>query len=91
MNCMTDLLQLRTAQRHKWRYLINLCGKELLLVTNREVELMKLNSSSSIIAQKVDDRKSGEKRKISLWTLATQCMEERMVSQNKLGVCVDLE
>ena len=37
---------------HKWRYVINLCGKELPLVTTRELakRLSKLNGSSSIRA-----------------------------------------
>ena len=64
MNCMTDLLHLRTAQRHKWRYLINLCGKELPLITNREIvrKLMKLNGTSSIIASKIDLKSKLHKR-----------------------------
>ena len=64
MNCMTDLLQLRTAQRHKWKYLINLCGKELPLITNREIvrKLMKLNGTSSIIASKIGLRNNHHRR-----------------------------
>ena len=55
MDCMTDLLKLRAKQEHKWRYVINLCGKELPLWTNREIvtRLMRLNGSSSIIPQRV--------------------------------------
>ena len=54
MDCMTDLLKLRAKQEHKWKYVINLCGKELPLRTNREIvtRLMKLNGSSSIFAYK---------------------------------------
>ena len=52
MNCMTDLLVLRTRQKHKWRYVINLCGKELPLKTNKEMvlQLTRLNGISSVIA-----------------------------------------
>ena len=55
MSCMTDLLQLRaTLMFSKWKYLINLCGKELPLLTNRQIvqRLMKLNGSSSVIVYK---------------------------------------
>ena len=54
MNCMSDLLQYRVHSKQKWMYLLNLCGKELPLVTHREIitRLMKLNSSSSIVAHK---------------------------------------
>ena len=55
MNCMTDLLALRTKQKHKWRYVINLCGKELPLKTNKEMvlQLMRINGTSSVMAHKI--------------------------------------
>lgn len=54
MNCLKDLLRLRATQTHKWQYLINLCGKELPLHTNREIvsRLRKLNGSSSVMPYK---------------------------------------
>ena len=55
MNCMKDLLGLRTQQQqHKWKYLLNLCGKELPLITNREMvsRLVSLNGSSSVMTYK---------------------------------------
>lgn len=54
MNCMKDLLNLRTMQEYKWKYLINVCGKELPLITNREIvlRLVRLNGSSSFLAYK---------------------------------------
>ena len=55
MNCMTDLLQYRaySSNQHKWKYVINLCGKELPLVTHREIvdRLIQLNGSSSVITR----------------------------------------
>ena len=55
MNCMTDLLQYRvhSSNQHKWKYIINLCGKELPLVTHREIvdRLIQLNGSSSVITR----------------------------------------
>ena len=55
MDCMSDLLKLRAKQEHKWKYVINLCGKELPLRTNREIvtQLKRLNGASSIIAFKI--------------------------------------
>ena len=57
MNCMKDLLNLRTQQEHKWKYLLNLCGKELPLITSREMvsRLVSLNGSSSILTYKQSD------------------------------------
>ena len=57
MNCMKDLLNLRTQQEHKWKYLLNLCGKELPLITNREMvsRLVSLNGSSSVWTYKSDN------------------------------------
>lgn len=65
MNCMQDLLEYRNKQaRYKWKYLINLCGKELPLVTNRDmvVKMLKLNGSSSIVAQSCSTRSKVTKR-----------------------------
>ena len=64
MSCMNDLLQLRATQMFKWKYLINLCGKELPLLTNRQIvqRLMKLNDSSSVIIYKATDSENVMKR-----------------------------
>lgn len=54
MNCMTDLLEYRSRHPvHKWRYLVNLCGKELPLVSNRKMvlKMMRLNGTSSIVTE----------------------------------------
>ena len=57
MQCMTTLYMHRfhwPPQLH-WKYLLNLCGKELPLVTNKEIvaRLFKLNGTSSLIPRKV--------------------------------------
>lgn len=53
MSCFNDLLRLREHQpeQRKWKYIINLCGKELPLTTNHEIvsHLIKLNGSSAIV------------------------------------------
>ena len=58
MNCMKDLLNLRTQQEYKWKYLLSLCGKELPLITNREMvsRLVSLNGSSSVWTYKSNSR-----------------------------------
>ena len=50
MRCMEELTILRKKQRWKWEYLLNLCGKEVPIVTNREmvIRLMKLKGRSHI-------------------------------------------
>ena len=50
MRCMEEMMKLREKQRWKWEYLLNLCGKEVPLVTNREmvVRLMNLKGRSHI-------------------------------------------
>jgi len=47
LNCMQDLMGYNPS---RWRYTINLCGRELPLKTNREIvrSLMKLNGYSAI-------------------------------------------
>lgn len=54
MNCLHDLYKYREKQSAalKWRYVINVCGKELPLVTNRKIvsRLMALHGSSSVTA-----------------------------------------
>lgn len=55
MSCLDDLVYLREQQsrEEKWKYVINLCGKELPLTTNSEIvsRLMKLEGSSAITAR----------------------------------------
>ena len=54
INCLHDLHSYREKQSAalKWRYVINVCGKELPLITNRELvsRLMALRGSSSVSA-----------------------------------------
>ena len=47
LNCMQDLLRYSPS---RWKYTINLCGRELPLKTNREIvqSLIKLNGSSAV-------------------------------------------
>ena len=47
LNCMQDLMRFTPS---RWRYAINLCGRELPLKTNREIvqSLIKLNGSSAM-------------------------------------------
>jgi len=56
MKCMDKLVSLRAKQENKWKYLLNICGKEVPLATNREIveHLMKLNGTSNIIAHRVN-------------------------------------
>ena len=60
MNCIKDLLEYRNSSEYKWKYVINLCGKELPLYTNREIvsKLMKLNGSSSIVTENCGNNKN---------------------------------
>jgi len=54
MQCLRDLAKVRDTlpQEKKWKYSINLCGKELPISTNHEIvsHLLKLNGSSAINA-----------------------------------------
>ena len=62
MICLKDLLELRERQseQSKWKYVVNLCGKELPLATNHEIvsQLIKLNGSSAIAPYLVNDTES---------------------------------
>ena len=77
MDCHYDLLKLRESQppTKKWKYVINLCGKELPLMSPHEMvaRLSVLNGSSSIIPKKVtsghvhDWERIRKKMKVSWW------------------------
>ena len=62
MLCMKELMLYRDKQpeHRKWRYVINLCGKELPLATTHETvtKLAKLNGSSSIGVFKAEQEPS---------------------------------
>ena len=66
LNCMSDLLRYRETRVSKWKYIVNLCGKELPLLTNREMvrKMMKLNGASSIIAESCAKRKQIIERRL---------------------------
>ena len=55
LSCLSDLVQWREKlpEERKWKYVINLCGKELPLVSTHATvsALLKLNGSSSIITE----------------------------------------
>ena len=57
MSCLTDLVHQRSGQpeNKQWKYVINLCGKELPLTSTNGIvsHLNKLNGSSVIRAEKV--------------------------------------
>ena len=57
MQMYRDLLQIREKQaKHlKWKYVINLCGKELPLNSNHDIvsHLVKLNGTSAVNARKI--------------------------------------
>ena len=52
LHCMQDLMEYPASS---WKYVINLCGRELPLKTNREIVeiLMKLNGSSALHVEKM--------------------------------------
>ena len=55
LNCIEDLMQYDHA---RWKYVINLCGRELPLMTNRKIvqSLTKLNSTSVIKPHEISER-----------------------------------
>jgi hypothetical protein len=57
MHCLSDLHSYRRNQTEekKWKYVINLCGKELPLVSVREIvdKLKRLNNTSSVVARPI--------------------------------------
>lgn len=68
MSCLKDLMKFRSRQpeQGKWKYVINLCGKELPLMSTHSIvsHLIKLNGTSAITASRVSprDRKTFRKR-----------------------------
>ena len=66
--CFRELLALRERQseQSKWKYVINLCGKELPLATNHQIvsRLMQLNRSSAIYPKLVPKSDSISNRRL---------------------------
>jgi hypothetical protein len=60
MSCLTELLRFRSTQlnHQKWKYVMNLCGKELPLVSTHTMVsyITKLNGSSTIRTEKLNPR-----------------------------------
>ena len=66
MLCLKELVSRRAYQSEatKWRYVINLCGKELPMATNHEMvsKLARLNGSSSFITARAEENKETMRR-----------------------------
>lgn len=66
MNCLSDLVGYRDQQKQesKWRYVVNLCGKELPLVSTAEMvrKMMNMNGTSSVVSWPIP--------KSETWTMA---------------------
>lgn len=82
MNCLTDLLSYRKVHQstnHKWKYIINLCGTELPLLTSREIvsRLIALNGSSSI-KPKIQGRNSAS------WKRLKPALNNRNITSNTM-------
>jgi hypothetical protein len=63
MHCLTDLYNYREQQKEeeKWKYVINLCGKEVPLNSGREIaeKLLHMNNTSSVVARKIPSSETG--------------------------------
>ena len=87
MNCLRDLHRYRESQSAelKWRYVINLCGKELPLTSNREMvsRLMALNGSSSVLPSEVS--KEEMKKRIQFKAVLDKKRGKAVTSAIRLG------
>lgn len=87
VNCLHDLHRYRESQSTamKWRYVINLCGKELPLVTNCELvsRLMALNGSSSVTPYEIS--KDEMKKRIELKAVLDRKRGKAVTSSIRLG------
>lgn len=87
MNCLHDLHKHRTKQPAflKWRYVVNLCGKELPLVSNRELasHLSALNGSSSILTRKATDEEVTKRTRFK--AVVNKQHSRAVTSGNSLG------
>ena len=85
LNCHYDLLKFRESQppSRQWKYVINLCGKELPLLSPHEMvsRLSVLNGSASIIPKRVTSRNVYDLeriRKYSWWYGRPTIMNEKL-------------
>lgn len=56
MSCYRDLYEMKTSTPQRWKYVINLCGREIPLKTNRRIveDLMKLKGRNVIRPHPID-------------------------------------
>ena len=63
MQCYSDLLKVREkqAEEQRWKYVINLCGKEVPLNSNHEIvsHMVRLNGTSAVGARKIPSTEGG--------------------------------
>ena len=87
MNCLHDLHRYREKQSValKWRYVINVCGKELPMVTNRELvsRLMALHGSSSVMTSEAT--KEEMKKRIEFQAVLDKKRGKAVTSSRRLG------
>lgn len=92
MNCLSDLLRHRSraSQEYKWKYVINLCGKELPLTTNKEMvsKLIQLKGSSSIITEPCANKKVLIQQRLSHPVMLNQ--EKTKIVMDKRGSLDDI-
>ena len=87
MNCLHDLHRYRENQSValKWRYVINVCGKELPMVTNCELvsRLMALHGSSSVMTSEAS--KEEMKKRIEFQAVLDKKRGKAVTSSSRLG------
>ena len=82
MNCMQDLLQYEPT---KWKYLINICGRELPLKTNREiVESLSRQKGNTLLGDMTLVSKKGNTMKNRFtWKIVLNPTTERLMYTNQ--------
>ena len=78
LNCMQDLMRYNPS---RWRYTINLCGRELPLKTNREIvqSLVKLNGASAVDSAEVP--KPDQRRLVNKFVLSAGVLKRTRKKQ----------
>ena len=90
INCLYDLMSYREKQSReeaRWRYVINLCGKELPLVTTRMMveKLISMNGTSSVVSWPIPTSETFTMQRLNGQTLPRYLTFYKSMTYNALS------
>ncbi len=89
MSCLSELVSYRDKQREeeRWRYVINLCSKELPLISTRMIveKLISMNETSSVVSWAIPDTETHTMERLRGHTLPHHLSFYKSMTYNALS------